>query len=92
MLYSEVLVTFSDLHGLLSFLTSSQWTKETVIVSFQEDYNIVCTCMTSDSSYNSTDSSLIMVDYQHCFLACTFFVCNKTADQAYTHMCMHIIT
>ena len=47
---------------------------------------LVCTCKSSDSSYNSTDSSLITVDYQQRFLAC--IVCNKTADQAYTHMCI----
>ena len=47
-------------------------------------------CRSSDSSYNLTESSLITVDYQQRFLACTFFVCNKTADQAYTHTCMHI--
>ena len=39
-------------------------------------------------TYNLTDSSLIIVDYQRRFLACTFFVCNKTADQAYTHTYM----
>ena len=32
-------------------------------------------CRSSDSSYNLTESSLIMVDYQQHFLACTFFVC-----------------
>ena len=40
--------------------------------------------MTSDSSYNSTDSSLVTVDDQQSFIACDF-VCSKTADQAYTH-------
>ena len=37
MLCSEVLATFADHHGLLSFLTSSQWTIETTMASFQED-------------------------------------------------------
>ena len=42
-------------------------------------------CRTSNSSYNSTDSSLVTVDYQQSFVAC---VCSITADQAYTHTCM----
>ena len=54
-------------------------------------------CRTSDSSYNSTDSSLVTVDYQQSFMASDFFVCSKTADhacQAYTHTCMacYVIT
>ena len=53
-------------------------------------------CGTSDSfytcNYNLTDSSLITVDYQQRFLACTFFGCNKTADEAlYAHMNGHIL-
>ena len=34
-------------------------------------------CRTSDSSYNSTDSSLVTVDYQQSFVASDFFVCKK---------------
>ena len=37
-------------------------------------------CRTSDSSYNSTDSSLVTIDYQQSFMASDFFVCNKTAN------------
>ena len=37
-------------------------------------------CRTNYRSYNSTDSSLVIVDYQQSFLAC--FLC-KTADQAH---------
>ena len=40
-------------------------------------------CRTSDSSYNSTDSSLVAVDFQQSFVASHFFVCSKTADRAY---------
>ena len=40
-------------------------------------------CRRSDSSYNSTDSSLVTVEYQLCFLRLTFFVCTKSADLAY---------
>ena len=35
---------------------------------------------TSDNSYNSTDSSLVKVDYQQSFVASDFFVCSKSAD------------
>ena len=38
-------------------------------------------CRSSDSSCNSTDSSLLSVDYQLRFLA-TFFVCTRSADLA----------
>ena len=44
---------------------------------------------TSDSSYYLTDWLLITVNYQQRFLAVTFFVSNKTADQAYTHVHGH---
>ena len=38
-------------------------------------------CRTNDRSYNSTDSSLVTVDYQQCFLAF------KTTDQARAWSC-----
>ena len=41
-------------------------------------------CRTSDSSYNSTDSSLV-TDYKQTFMACD---CSKTADKAYRHTYM----
>ena len=41
-------------------------------------------CRTNDRSYNSTDSSLVTVDYQQCLLAC---LCSKTADQASAWSC-----
>ena len=37
MLRSKVLVTFAEHLYLLCFLTNSQWIKETMMVSFQED-------------------------------------------------------
>ena len=53
---SKVLATFAD---QLCFLTSSQWTKGQQLMGyFQEN------CRTSNSSYNSTDSSLVTADYQ----------------------------
>ena len=40
MLCSKVMATFGDHLCLLRFLTSSQWTNETVMASFQVDYCI----------------------------------------------------
>ena len=44
-------------------------------------------CRSSDRSYNLTDSSLVIVNYQLRFLPWTFFVCTKSADLAYTWYC-----
>ena len=44
-------------------------------------------CKSSDRSYNLTDSSLVIVNYQLRFLPWTFFVCTKSADLAYTWYC-----
>ena len=80
MLCSKVLATFADHLCLLHFLTSFQWTRDSDGFFFSSRL----VCMTSDSSYNSTDSSLVTVDYQQSFMACDL-VCSKSADQAYTH-------
>ena len=76
MLCSKVLATFADHLCLLCYLTSSPWTKETAMAL------LVCRC--NDSSYNSTDSTLIIVGYQLRFLPLAFFVRTKSADLAYT--------
>ena len=44
-------------------------------------------CRTSDSSYNSTDSSLVTVDYQQSFVASDFFVCKKLLIVHVRHTC-----
>ena len=42
-------------------------------------------CRSSDRSYNSTDLSLVIVNYQTTLLALNFLsVCTKSADLAYT--------
>ena len=49
-------------------------------------------CRTSDSSYDSTDSSPVTLDYQQGFLAFNFPMCSKTADHALgtrTHVHAH---
>ena len=52
----------ADYHHLFRLLMSSQSMKRTALISRL----VVCRC--SDSSYNSTDSSLLTIDYQACFL------------------------
>ena len=68
MLCSKVLVTLGDQN-------------EAVIVTFQEDE---CVGLATCSSCNSTNSSLVAVDYLLHFLPFTIFVCTKSADLAYT--------
>ena len=71
MLCSKVLVTLGDQN-------------EAVIVTFQEEE---CVGLATCSSYNSTNSSLVAVDYLLHFLPFTIFVCTKSADLAYTWSC-----
>ena len=70
-----VLVTFADHLYLLYFLFISKWTKEIAMASIQEDYN-------------STDSSLHGHSRLSTMLLALNYLCNKSADLAYMHMCM----
>ena len=56
MLCLKVLATFADHRCLLRFVSSSRSTRD--------DYFISILCRSSDSAYNSTDSSLVTVGYQ----------------------------
>ena len=72
---------------LLGQLSVDKWDSDGFITS-----RLVC--RTSDNSYNSTDLSLVIVDFQQSFVASEFFVCTKTADyacQAYTCMACYVI-
>ena len=49
-------------------------------------------CRTNDRSYNSTDSSLVTVDYQQCFLACFLcFVAKLLIRQVHGHASYYVI-
>ena len=65
-LCSKVLARFTNHLCLLHFLVNSRWTKETAMASFR------LACITNNRPYNSTDSSLVTVDYQQSFLAFQF--------------------
>ena len=75
-LCSKVMATFGDHLCLLCFLDKRDsdgffWSR--------------LVRRTTNSSYNSTDSSLVVVEYQQSFVACNFFVCNKTVDWSGIH-------
>ena len=78
-LCSKVLVKFADHLCLLRFLMNSRWTRDS-----DGFFSRRLVCRTNNRSYNSTDSSLITVDYQQSLLP--FFFC-KTADQAHAWSC-----
>ena len=71
-LYSIVLVRFADHLCLFRFLMNSRWTRDN-----DGFFSRRLACRTNDRSCNSTDSSLVTVDYQcssTCWLACVRFM------------------
>ena len=81
-LCSKVLARFTNHLCLLHFLVNSRWTKETAMASFR------LACITNNRPYNSTDSSLVTVDYQQSFLAFQFaklLIRHMHSHAAYTY-------
>ena len=75
-LYSKVLVTFADHHCLPWPALNGRK------ASFQM-------CRPSNSFYNSTDSSLVIVNYQQRFMACEIILCVANLQLLIRHTCIH---